>query len=391
MSCSYASFSVFSLSIVPKSTSISRSRSNANIHCAVGGTVAKPEVTNAAAEPLLLNAVRGQAIERPPVWLMRQAGRYMKSYQIICEKYPSFRERSENVDLVVEISLQPWKVFRPDGVILFSDILTPLAGMNIPFDIVKGKGPIIFNPLGTAADVDQVREFIPEESVPYVGEALTILRKEVNNEAAVLGFVGAPFTLASYVVEGGSSKNFTKIKRLAFSQPKILHALLLKFTTSMVNYIKYQADKGAQAVQIFDSWATELSPVDFEEFSLPYLKQIVDSVKQTHLNLPLILYASGSGGLLERLPLTGVDVVSLDWTVDMADGRRRLGPDVAVQGNVDPAALFGSKEFITNRIYDTVQKAGKSRHILNLGHGIKVGTPEENVAHFFEVAKGIRY
>ncbi|XP_012091177.1 uroporphyrinogen decarboxylase isoform X1 [Jatropha curcas] len=354
------------------------------------GTVAEPKAASVS-EPLLLNAVRGEDVERPPVWLMRQAGRYMKSYQIICEKYPSFRERSENVDLVVEISLQPWNVFKPDGVILFSDILTPLSGMNIPFDIVKGKGPVIFNPLRTAADVDRVREFVPEESVPYVGESLTILRKEVDNKAAVLGFVGAPFTLASYVVEGGSSKHFSKIKRMAFSQPEVLHALLQKFATSMAKYIQYQADNGAQAVQIFDSWATELSPVDFEVFSLPYLKQIVDAVKKTHPNLPIILYASGSGGLLERLALTGVDVVSLDWTVDMAEGRRRLGPDMAVQGNVDPGVLFGSKEFITTRINDVVKKAGKGKHILNLGHGIVVGTPEENVAHFFEVAKGIRY
>ncbi|KAF5752618.1 uroporphyrinogen decarboxylase-like [Tripterygium wilfordii] len=360
------------------------------VRCSLQGAVAEPNATSVA-EPLLLTAVRGGDVERPPVWLMRQAGRYMKSYQIICEKYPSFRERSENVDLVVEISLQPWKVFKPDGVILFSDILTPLSGMNIPFDIVKGKGPVIFNPLQTASDVDQVKEFVPEESVSYVGEALTILRKEVDNKAAVLGFVGAPFTLASYVVEGGSSKHFSKIKRLAFSQPKVLHALLQKFTSSMAKYIQYQADNGAQAVQIFDSWATELSPVDFEEFSLPYLNQIVNAVKQTHPDLPLILYASGSGGLLERLGRTGVDVVSLDWTVDMAEGRRRLGPNVAVQGNVDPGVLFGSKDFITSRINDTVRKAGRGKHILNLGHGIVVGTPEENVAHFFEVAKGIRY
>lgn len=387
---SIAGPSVFSISHNPQFTSVCRTPRPSRVHCAIGGTVAEPKVVSTT-EPLLLNAVRGLEVERPPVWLMRQAGRYMKSYQIICEKYPSFRERSENVDLVVEISLQPWKVFKPDGVILFSDILTPLSGMNIPFDIVKGKGPVIFNPPTAIADVEQVREFFPEDSVPYVGEALTILREEVNNETAVLGFVGAPFTLASYVVEGGSSKNFTKIKQLAFSQPKVLHALLQKFATSMAKYIKFQANSGAQAVQIFDSWATQLSPVDFEEFSLPYLKQIVDSVKQTHPNLPLILYASGSGGLLERLPLTGVDVVSLDWTVDMAEGRRRLGPDVAVQGNVDPGVLFGSKEFITNRIYDTVRKAGNSKHILNLGHGIKVGTPEENVAHFFEVAKDIRY
>uniref|UniRef100_A0A2N9J7W7 Uroporphyrinogen decarboxylase n=1 Tax=Fagus sylvatica TaxID=28930 RepID=A0A2N9J7W7_FAGSY len=366
------SFSAPCVSLRGSRFALSSSNSSSRIHCALGGTVAEPKITTAA-EPLLLNAVRGKDVERPPVWLMRQAG------------------RSENVDLVVEISLQPWKVFKPDGVILFSDILTPLSGMNIPFDIVKGKGPVIFDPLRTAADVEQVREFVPEDSVPYVGEALTILRKEVDNKAAVLGFVGAPFTLASYVVEGGSSKHFTKIKRLAFSQPKVLHALLQKFATSMAKYIQFQADSGAQAVQIFDSWATELSPVDFEEFSLPYLKQIVDTVKQTHPNLPLILYASGSGGLLERLALTGVDVVSLDWTVDMAEGRRRLGPNIAVQGNVDPGVLFGSKEFITNRINDTVRKAGRGKHILNLGHGIVVGTPEENVAHFFEVSKGLRY
>ncbi|PRQ59581.1 putative uroporphyrinogen decarboxylase [Rosa chinensis] len=393
MSCihSYGSIACFSAS---SSASLTRRRSTPSpkprILCSVGGSVAEPQVTSVA-EPLFLNAVRGEDVERPPVWLMRQAGRYMKSYQNLCERHPSFRERSENVDLVVEISLQPWKVFKPDGVILFSDILTPLSGMNIPFDIVKGKGPVIFNPLSSAADVDEVREFVPPESVPYVGEALTILRKEVDNKAAVLGFVGAPFTLASYVVEGGSSKHFSKIKRLAFSQPKVLHALLQKFATSMTTYIQYQADSGAQAVQIFDSWATELSPVDFEEFSLPYLKQIVEAVKLTHPDLPLILYASGSGGLLERLALTGVDVVSLDWSVDMAEGRKRLGPNVAVQGNVDPGVLFGSKDFITSRIHDTVSKAGRGKHILNLGHGIVVGTPEENVAHFFEVAKDIRY
>lgn len=172
---------------------------------------------------------------------------------------------------------------------------------------------------------------------------------------------------------------------------QVLHALLRKFAVSMARYVQYQADHGAQAVQIFDSWATELSPVDFEEFSLPYLKQIVDAVRLTHPHLPLILYASGSGGLLERFLSTGVNVVSLDWTVDMAEGRRRLGPDVAVQGNVDPGVLFGSREFITSRVNDTVKKAGPQKHILNLGHGIVIGTPEESVAHFFEVAKGIRY
>ncbi|KAL2896522.1 Uroporphyrinogen decarboxylase chloroplastic [Bienertia sinuspersici] len=280
--------------------------------CVYGGSCS---ISSFSAHSISQSRLPSSSNSRPPSIQCSAGGLVAESreqsYQVLCEKYPSFRQRSENVDLVVEISLQPWKV------ILFSDILTPLAGMNIPFDIVKGKGPLIFDPLSTQQDVDKVTEFDPEQSVPYVGEALKILRKEVDNKAAVLGFVGAPFTLASYVVEGGSSKHFSKIKRLAFSEPKVLHALLQKFTTSMANYIKYQADNGAQA--------------------------IVDSVKQTHPNLPLILYASGSGGLLERLPLTGVDVVSLDWTVDMAEGRKRLGSDVVVQGNVDPVCFLGRR------------------------------------------------
>ncbi|KAL9255943.1 Uroporphyrinogen decarboxylase, chloroplastic-like protein [Drosera capensis] len=391
MSCIYNTpSSVFPRSISCKNSTIppqNPTRKPSSIRCSSFGVAEANVRAGTATEPLLLNAVRGEDVERPPVWLMRQAGRVINS----CARSTLLFVSDQRMSVLLWRSLSNRGKSSNLMVILFSDILTPLTGMNIPFDIVKGKGPVIYNPPLTLADADQVREFIPEDSVPYVGEALSILRKEVDNEAAVLGFVGAPFTLASYVIEGGSSKNFTKIKRLAFSEPEVLHSLLRKFTTSMSRYIKYQADSGAQAVQIFDSWATELSPVDFEEFSLPYLKQIVDSVKQTHPNLPLILYASGSGGLLERLALTGVDVVSLDWTVDMAEGRRRLGHHLAVQGNVDPGVLFGSKEFITGRIVDTVKKAGRGKHILNLGHGIKVGTPEENVAHFFEVAKGIRY
>ncbi|KAF2939161.1 hypothetical protein DAI22_03g172100 [Oryza sativa Japonica Group] len=195
---------------------------------------------------------------------MRQAGRYMKSYQLLCERHPSFCERSELVDLVVEISLQPWKVFTPDGAILFSDILTPLPRMNIPFDIVKGKGSVIFDPLRTAAAVNEVREFVPEEWVPYVGQALNILREEINNEATVLSFVGAPFTLASYCVEGGSSKNFSKIKKMALSEPE----WAISFSPRPSNMSYYQLitklTMEHKAVQIFDSWATKLCPVDFE-------------------------------------------------------------------------------------------------------------------------------
>lgn len=348
-------------------------------------------IDSATKDPLMLRTIRGEKVERPPIWMMRQAGRYMKIYQDLCKRHPTFRERSEKVDLAVEISLQPWEAFQPDGVILFSDILTPLSGMNIPFDIVKGTGPIIMNPVRSMEDVKTITALEPEKSVPFVGEALGLLRQEVGNNATVLGFVGAPFTLASYIVEGGTSTHYKVIKKMAFDAPEVYHALLSSITDSVVEYVKYQADSGAQVVQIFDSWASEFCPADFEKFCLPYLKRIVEEVKVTHPNLPLVLYASGSGGLLERLQTTGADVISLDGTVDMKDARRRLGPEQAVQGNMDPVTLFASKEVITDRVLDTIQKAGDKKHVVNLGHGVMQGTPEEHVAHFFKTVRDFRY
>lgn len=247
------------------------------------------------------------------------------------------------------------------------------------------------NPVRSMEDVKTITALEPEKSVPFVGEALGLLRQEVGNNATVLGFVGAPFTLASYIVEGGTSTHYKVIKKMAFDAPEVYHALLSSITDSVVEYVKYQADSGAQVVQIFDSWASEFCPADFEKFCLPYLKRIVEEVKVTHPNLPLVLYASGSGGLLERLQTTGADVISLDGTVDMKDARRRLGPEQAVQGNMDPVTLFASKEVITDRVLDTIQKAGDKKHVVNLGHGVMQGTPEEHVAHFFKTVRDFRY
>ncbi len=337
--------------------------------------------------PYLLRAARGEVLDRPPVWMMRQAGRYMKEYRDLRQKYPSFRERSENVDLALEISLQPFRAFQPDGVILFSDILTPLPGLGIPFDIIESKGPIIDPPIRSAEQVKNLLPFNPAECVPFVGEILQTLRKEVGNKATVLGFVGAPWTLAAYAIEGKSSKDYTIIKSMAFSEPAILHELLGKIADAIAMYVRYQIDAGAQVVQMFDSWAGQLSPQDYDTFALPYQQRVVQQVKATHPDTPMILYINGSAGLLERMAQSGVDIVSLDWTVDMAEARKRLGPNVGVQGNIDPCALFGSKDFIRQRILDTIRKAGNRGHILNLGHGIIANTPEENAAYFFETAK----
>jgi uroporphyrinogen decarboxylase len=347
------------------------------------------ETTETTTIPYLLRAAKKEPLDRPPVWMMRQAGRYMKVYRDLREKYPAFRERSENPDLSIEISLQPWKAFQPDGVIMFSDILTPLPGMGINFDIIESRGPIIEDPIRTMEQVKQLRKLNPAEALPFVKTVLQTLRQEVGNKAAVLGFVGAPWTLAAYAVEGKSSKDYAVIKRMAFCEPETLHAFLGLIADSIAEYVRFQIDSGAQMVQMFDSWAGHLSPMDYDVFALPYQKRVFDQVKQTHPDTPLVMYISGSAGVLERMGQTGADIVSVDWTVDMADARRRLGSDMAVQGNIDPGVLFGSKQVIRDRILDTVRKAGNRGHILNLGHGILPGTPEENAAYFFETAKQV--
>ncbi|BBL86602.1 uroporphyrinogen decarboxylase (chromatophore) [Paulinella micropora] len=343
----------------------------------------------AEATPLLLRAAQGEQVERPPVWMMRQAGRYMKVYRDLRDRYPGFRERSENADLSYEISMQPFHAFHPDGVILFSDILTPLPGIGVDFDIIESKGPIIEPAIRTASQINSLQTLCPQATVPYIGEVLGRLRKSVGNQATVLGFVGAPWTLAAYMVEGKSSKSYAIIKGMAFKEPELLHQLLEHLADSIATYIEYQIESGAQVVQLFDSWAGQLSPIDYDMFAAPYQKRIVNKVKAKYPNVPLILYISGSAGLLERMSNTGVDIVSLDWTVDMAEGCQRLNKGLGVQGNVDPGILFGSAEMIEARIVDTVKKAKGRPHILNLGHGILPGTPEDSARIFFEIGKNV--
>jgi uroporphyrinogen decarboxylase len=338
-------------------------------------------------EPLLLRVARGEVADRPPVWMMRQAGRYMKAYRDLREKYPSFRERSEIPEVAIEVSLQPWRAFQPDGVILFSDIVTPLPGLGIDMDIAEGKGPIIYSPIRTQEQVDKLIPIEPEESLPFIKTILQTLRQEVGNKSTVLGFIGAPWTLAAYAVEGKGSKTYSIIKNMAFTNPDLLHQLLSKLADGIATYARYQIDCGAQVIQMFDSWAGQLCPQDYETFALPYQQRVFHQVKKTHPDTPLILLASGSAGLLERMTKSGADIISVDWTVDMADARVRLGKGMKVQGNLDPGVLFGSKAFIRDRILDTVRKAGNSGHILNLGHGVLPETPEENVSFFFETAK----
>eukprot|EP00963_Diacronema_lutheri_P008941 scaffold776_cov347-Pavlova_lutheri.AAC.139 len=307
-------------------------------------TVLRPTVRNASVrcqaasdaspEPLLVRCARGEAVERPAAWMMRQAGRYQKAYRDVALKYPSFRVRSETTDLIVEISLQPFKSFQPDGVILFSDILTPLDAFGVHFEIDDNKGPLIEDPIRSADQLSKLRE-IDLEQLSFVGEALATLRREVGDAAAVLGFVGSPWTLATYIVEGKSTSIYKTIKCMARSDPEILHHLLDHLAEQIATYCQFQIDSGAQCLQLFDSWGGQLTPADWDKISRPYIEKIVNKVSQSHPETPIVLYVNGSGGLLERMATVGANVIGLDWTVDMADARKRIGKS-AVQGNVDP-------------------------------------------------------
>ncbi|KAF8024212.1 hypothetical protein BT93_F1419 [Corymbia citriodora subsp. variegata] len=287
-------------------------------------------------------------------------------------------------------SRKPWEAFHPDGVIIFSDILTPLPAFGVPFDIEEVRGPVIGSPIRSEEALKSLHP-IDLGKLHFVGDSLRILRQEVEGQAALLGFVGAPWTIATYVVEGGTTRTYTVIKSMCHTAPHVLRALLSHIAQAIAEYVIFQVESGAHCIQIFDSWGGQLPPDMWERWSKPYIQQIVDVVRKKCPGTPLVLYINGNGGLLERMRETGVDVIGLDWTVDMADGRKRLGSGVGVQGNVDPAYLFSPLPALTEEIQRVVKCAGPRGHILNLGHGVLVGTPEEAVAHFFDVARSLTY
>mmetsp|Transcript_165 Transcript_165/g.211 ORF Transcript_165/g.211 Transcript_165/m.211 type:complete len:401 (-) Transcript_165:275-1477(-) len=350
-------------------------------------------------DPLLIRAARGEKTERTPVWMMRQAGRHIKEYRDLCKEYPTFRQRSEIPEVAVEVSLQPWRNYQTDACILFSDILTPFPGMGCEFTIDEKLGPIM-EPIRSWDDMKKMHKMDPTESMPFVAEALQMLRKEVGPETAVLGFVGCPYTLATYLVEGKTSKEYLEIKKMALNEPALLHAILKQVADNIGDYALFQIENGAQLIQIFDSWAGHLSPRDYDNFAAPYQKMILDKIKKTYPDVPTVVYIKHAGALIERMASTGVDVVSLDWTVDMAEGRQRIakgrqsagleGPG-GVQGNLDPAVLFCKHDVIEERVVEILKKAGNVGHVMNLGHGIEAATPEENAHFFIQTVRNYRH
>eukprot|EP00550_Attheya_septentrionalis_P006617 CAMPEP_0198291720 /NCGR_PEP_ID=MMETSP1449-20131203/9159_1 /TAXON_ID=420275 /ORGANISM="Attheya septentrionalis, Strain CCMP2084" /LENGTH=413 /DNA_ID=CAMNT_0043990399 /DNA_START=51 /DNA_END=1292 /DNA_ORIENTATION=- len=351
-------------------------------------------------DPLLIRAARGEDVERTPVWMMRQAGRHIAEYRDLCKKYPTFRQRSEIPEVAVEVSLQPWRNYDTDGCILFSDILTPFPGMGCEFTIDEKVGPLMAEPIANWDDLKKMHAIDPEAATPFVAEALETLRKEVGPETAVLGFVGCPYTLATYLVEGQTSRTYLKTKTMMLNEPKLLHAILSKLAENIAQYALFQIAHGAQLIQIFDSWAGELSPYDYDTFAAPYQTVILDAIKAKHPEIPTVIYIKHSGALIERMAGTGADIVSLDWTVDMAEGRERVanGRKAAghagrggVQGNLDPVILFADHAAIKERTEQILEKAGPTGHVMNLGHGIEASTPEENAHFFIETVRNYKH
>ncbi|CAM9265926.1 unnamed protein product [Scytosiphon promiscuus] len=340
---------------------------------------------------ILLRVARGEKADRAPVWLMRQAGRYMTAFRKFSDKYP-FRHRSETPEIAIELSLQPWKTFGVDGVIMFSDILTPLPSMGVDFDVVKGTGPVISNPIRTTEDVEAV---MPMEDIggklPFVGETLKALRSETEGKSTLIGFVGAPWTLAAYSIEGGSSKYALHTKKMMMEEPALFHSLMTKLANSIGDYACYQVDNGAQVIQVFESWAHQMIPSQFETFAKPYADLAMSILKQRHPDVPVIYFANGGSSYLESQRDTQADMISLDQFVNMRSARERLGQSVPVSGNVDPLVLLGPEDGIREAVRSCVRDAGPSGHILNLGHGVLQTTPESAVAALVDAAKEATY
>jgi uroporphyrinogen decarboxylase len=286
--------------------------------------------------------------------------------------------------------LQPWRAYGTDGCILFSDILTPLPGMGVNFDILDKEGPVMEKKWNTMEDAMNIKPLDPHKSNPYVGQILKNLRKEVGNKATVLGFVGLPYTLATYLVEGGSSKEYKDIKTLGYEKPDILHTMLRRLAYNIADYAIYQIESGAQVIQIFDSWAGNLSPFDYDVFAMPYQRLVTEKIKKAHPEVPIIIYIHKSGALLERMANSGADIVSLDWTVTIPEARARIGSKVGIQGNLDPMVLFAPNEVIKTQTESILEAVGGHHHVMNLGHGIDASTSEDKAAFFINTVKNWR-
>jgi uroporphyrinogen decarboxylase len=322
-----------------------------------------------------LRACRREPVDRTPVWFMRQAGRYMPEYRALREKH-SLLELVRTPELAVEVTLQPLRALPLDAAILFSDLLVPLAPLGIPFNFQKGEGPVIEKPVRSAADVAALRRFDPRDELRAALETIRLLRRELR--VPLIGFAGAPFTLASYAIEGGGSRHFAKTKALLYGDPATWHRLAGLLADVVADYLRAQVEAGAQALQLFDSWVGALDELDYRELVLPHVRRIFDALAD--LDVPKIHFGTGTGHLLAAQREAGGSVIGVDWRTPLDEAWRLVGDGVAVQGNLDPTLLFAPRERLLARVDDVLRRAnGRPGHVFNLGHGILPETPVDAV------------
>ena len=329
-----------------------------------------------------LRACRKESVDCTPVWMMRQAGRYLEEYRAVRAKH-SFIETCKTPELVVEITLQPIRRFELDAAIIFADILLPLEKMGIDFEFTAGDGPQINNTVRTRDDVEKMRAISPWEEMAYLMDAIKMVKRELGGKVPLIGFSGAPFTLASYLTEGGGSKNYVFTKSMMYREPDTWRLLMEKLTDMVIIYLNDQIRAGVQAVQIFDSWVGCLSNADYREFVLPYQKRLFAGLDKS---VPHIHFAFGASHLLAMVEEAGGDVIGLDWRMHIDDAWRVLNYETGVQGNLDPVALYGSREYIRRRVQDILDRVGnRNGHIFNLGHGILPTVPPDNAKYMIDL------
>lgn len=332
---------------------------------------------------LFLKALNGETVTRPPVWMMRQAGRYLPDFMALKKKYDFFT-RCQTPELATKITLMPIDQIGPDAAILFSDILVVLQAMQLEVEMKDNKGPWIPNPVRSKIDLDKL--IIPdiEEHLGYVMDAIKLTQKELNQRVPLIGFAGSPWTLLCYAVQGQGSKTFDKAKAFCFSKPKLAHDLLQKITATTVLYLKQKINSGVNAIQIFDSWGGILSPEDYNIFSWPYIQQIIDEIKN---KIPVIIFGKGCWFALHDMGKSGASAVGVDWTCSARNARYLSGGQVTLQGNFDPSRLLSPIPEITEAVYKMINEFGKDRYIVNLGHGILPNIPVDHAKAFVDAVK----
>lgn len=332
---------------------------------------------------LMLRALRGEKTERVPVWMMRQAGRYLPDYLKLKARYDFFT-RIRTPELATEITLQPIDQIGVDAAIIFSDILVIPQAMGLEVTMEEGKGPLLPITIQNKKDVDALKDKHAGENLSYVGDALTLTKKELGGRVPLIGFAGAPWTILCYMVEGKGSKTWDKAKQFAYTNPLLAHELLQKITNASIDYLHMQVRSGADIVQIFDSWSGQLSPADFREFALPYLMQITDALKD---EAPVILFPKGSWYALPELAKSGASALGIDWCIEPGIARQMAGDKITLQGNFDPAHLLAPIPEIERRVKEMIDAFGPHRYIANLGHGIMPNVPVEHAKAFVQAVK----